>query len=492
MSTPLGREWDKPWHKRVAKLDESIFLGPLLGATPTGNRLYQSGLIDHPHCRFCGFIHENIQHLTTDCKGVGQRIGFSFSPLDNQPQWNSHGIYEVPTWILQAMQNDTGPTMPTDNYDDVSIVWTDGSAINPAMTFARTLGSSVIGANGEVLFSTGWKDCWGCSFKAELIAIQAAIKMTTNRLTICTDCKSIVNSFNCIQQGSSIPDNIAYKSIWDEIFEMGGRDRITLRWIKAHQIDHKQWQSATIDQIRNFQADNEAKRQAMLHSPVPSNYRNSIVTHLHFRRHWLTKLTLLLSENKIEVSQEDEQVQEPIQLTEDADEVTNRFPKWDWGLQQGVYQWKMSQQHFPPPRSWKFSDELWRCTLNFFQSLQWRTDPQATLSIYEVAFVFFQQCRCCPPEINQNTAGNFLVLPGWLRHCLREYKKLGICVEPPGCEFQPRRATFSGARFPYGRWVGGRIFVSGQCLRALANFILHLPNQGRAAQDWAQCLSRIP
>ena len=489
---PLGREWDKPWHKRVAKLDEAILLGPLLGATPTGNRLYQSGLIDQPHCRFCGFSHENIQHLTRDCKEVQKRIGQPCMPFDNQPQWESHGIYEVPMHILQAMQNDTGPTMPLNNRDDVDMVWTDGSAINASITFARTLGSAVIAANGEVLYSVGWKDCWGCSFKAELIAIQAAIRITTRRTTICTDCKSIVKSFNMMVASDNIPDTIAYKTIWEDIFQNGGKDRISLRWIKAHQVDNGHWESASRDQILNYQADQEAKRQATLQSPVSCNYRDSVVTHLYFRRHWLTKLSLLLAETKIEAKQDEQQEVDEAGIEEDGDDVKNRFPKWDWGLQPAVYHWKMSQENFLPPRSWKFSTELWQCTLRFFQRLQWRVDADASLSIYEVAFIFFRQSRCCPPEINQNTAGNFLVLPGWLRHCLREYKKMKINVAPPNCEFQPRKATFCGARFPYGRWVGGRAFLGDHELRALGSFILSLPNGGRAASDWAQSLNRVP
>ena len=30
----------------------------------------------------------------------------------------------------------------------------------------------------------------------------------------------------------------------------------------------------------------------------------------------------------------------------------------------------------------------------------------------------------------KETAGNFLVLPGWLRHCLRVFRKCGIRVAP--------------------------------------------------------------
>ena len=229
---PLGREWDKPWHRKVLKLDEALLLGPLLGATPTGNRLYQSGLIDHPKCRFCGFSHENIQHLATDCEGIQQRIGKTLSPFEDQPHWDTHGIYEVPLHILHAMQNDSGPTMPSAVFEDHQVVWTDGSAVNASLTFARTLGSAVISQCGEVLFSAGWKDCWGCSFKAELIAVQAAVRMTTSSLVICTDCKlAVVRTFERLLSEERIPDNLAYRTIWEDIFQCGGRDRIQFRWV---------------------------------------------------------------------------------------------------------------------------------------------------------------------------------------------------------------------------------------------------------------------
>ena len=77
---PLGRDWDKPWRSKLGGYDESIFLGPLLGAIPTGNRLYRANLQEHQRCRFCDHNHEDIIHLTSGCPGIQQKLGKVFTP----------------------------------------------------------------------------------------------------------------------------------------------------------------------------------------------------------------------------------------------------------------------------------------------------------------------------------------------------------------------------------------------------------------------------
>jgi len=85
----------------------------------------------------------------------------------------------------------------------------------------------------------------------------------------------------------------------------------------------------------------------------------------------------------------------------------------------------MSQQEHEPPKTWKFSRKLWKTSLQFFKELRWRVGEDTGLSVYELSYIFFRRFRICPPEINKGTAGNFLVLPGWLRHCLRFLESVG-------------------------------------------------------------------
>ena len=94
-------------------------------------------------------------------------------------------------------------------------------------------------------------------------------------------------------------------------------------------------------------------------------------------------------------------------------------------LLQLICNWSMSQQEHEPPKTWKFSRKLWKTSLQFFKELRWRVGEDTGLSVYELSYIFFRRFRICPPEINKGTAGNFLVLPGWLRHCLGFLESVG-------------------------------------------------------------------
>ena len=217
--------------------------------------------------------------------------------------------------------------------------------------------------------------------------------------------------------------------------------------------------------------------------------------HLQLKRSWLTRLSLLLSTKKSDADVanvdswgRDDDIPESSQVKP----INDLYPKWDWNLPKEIYSWRMLQVDASPPKSWTFTQELWNITLQFFKDLQWRCDDNTGLSIYELSFHFYRRFRICPPEINKGTANSFLVLPGWLRHCLRTFKKCGIQVAPDGISFEPRKALYAGAYFPYGRWCGARVFVESHDLRSLANFILSLPGGGKSAADWNRRLSSIP
>ena len=494
---PLGRDWDKPWRTKLCGFDETIFLGPLLGASPTGNRLYKANIQNHQRCRFCEHYHEDIIHLTSECPGIQKTLGKVSAPLDEQYQWDSHGIFEVPRWLVSAMQNSQGPALPDFQRDDIQTVWTDGSVVNPNFVFAKTLGIAIIDQSGQIIYSTGWRDILGCSFKAELVALHCAVVCIRGPLTVCVDCKSLRNIFDEVKALGFIPDNLAYKEIWCNIFDKCGfqqRCRLHIRWVKAHQIDHGVHRHPSNDQVLNQIADVEARKQASDKNPVPRNFYESVKWHLQLKRKWLTKLSHLLATTRDpegDETQSWERVENIPEMSQDKT-ASDCFPKWDWNLPIEIYTWSMNQNYVEPPKGWTFSRELWNISLRFFQSLRWRIDDQTGVSIYELSFHFFRQFRICPPEINKDTAGNFLVLPGWLRHCLRTFKKCGIVVAPNGIQFDPRKALFAGAYFPYGRWKGARVFVEGRDLLSLANFILSLPDGGKSAASWNRGLNSIP
>lgn len=234
------------------------------------------------------------------------------------------------------MQNSNGPVLPDFHRDDIHVVWTDGSVCNPNYTFAKSLGASVIDQFGQVIHSTGWCDAWGCSFKAELVALHCAVVAIGGTLTVSVDCKSLRNAFDEIRLLGSVPDNVAYKDLWVKIFQLCGFQehcRISIRWIKAHQIDHNRGGGGSQDQILNQVADVEARRQADLNSPVPKNFYESIKWHLNLERKWLCELSLLMSSTKDEsIDGAGQTCDREVDLPESSQgkAVVELFPKWDW------------------------------------------------------------------------------------------------------------------------------------------------------------------
>jgi len=60
-----GLQW------KIKGLDPHVVVGPMVGACPTGDRLYKGGLLDTPKCRFCDCCDkEDIRHLTCECTGI--------------------------------------------------------------------------------------------------------------------------------------------------------------------------------------------------------------------------------------------------------------------------------------------------------------------------------------------------------------------------------------------------------------------------------------
>ena len=266
---PFGRRWAQPWYFRKRPLNEEFFLGPFTGAVPTKDRLFKSELAKDPHCRFCQHKHEDQEHLSSGCPGVASKLGNCKCPLEQQPNWDAHGIFEVPHFLISSTLQD-GFSIPETQLvftDKRNItVWCDGSVVNGDHSFSRSLGAAVVSPDGQTLASYGWRDMWGESFKAEVVAIKLAVGLTEGLITVVTDCKSAVKVAKTLQQLGYVPDHFAHRDLWRSIFEAvgyGNNSRLFLRWMKAHQVDSKhKFASASHDQRMNKIADSEAKRMA--------------------------------------------------------------------------------------------------------------------------------------------------------------------------------------------------------------------------------------
>ena len=152
----------------------------------------------------------------------------------------------------------------------------------------------------------------------------------------------------------------------------------------------------------------------------------------------------------------------------------------------------MSQLVIRSPKDWKYSADLWKISIEFLQGLQWRSHQEAGLSCYEVAALFWIRTSTCPPAMYNCEQGRFSALPNWIRHLLRTIKKLKVDCFPAGDEWQARKCLYLSHTFPYGRWMGGRIWMSRDESLRIARFISSLPNGGKTAADWDVVMASFP
>ena len=494
----------KPWWTYKFPFDENFYLGPLTGALPTANRLYKAELADSPCCRFCGAPSETIQHLT-ECIKVAEVLGPQTCPMESQPQWKTHGIMEVPQHLVDAMKQEPDPpTMVFRNPGSNITLWTDGSVVGGHHMFSRSLGFAVIDHNGSVVCAQGFRDLWATSFKAELLgvlfALKASIPHVTGSITVVTDCWSLVKRARKLQQLTEVPLNTPYWKIWNEIFDLvqfGNRSRLIMKWIRAHQADGDQ-RAANFDQQMNRVADNVAKNCALEAAPLAPSVIASYKAHLHFSRVWLVKLSKLVGENRLQssdniVNDNSELVVSPGEIVDThLQSMKDRFVKWPWDDNESLYNWAMNAQILPKPKTWAHSDFWWSTMWNFFQKLKWIQGDGMGMSIYELAFRFWQESKLVPPEVTSKSGDSFMLLVLWVRHFIREAKKVKAVLFPPSVVYEPRKVWYASHTFPYGRFLNGRIFASNSHLHSFASWMIKLPNGGKKAADWTQSLNSLP
>ena len=500
LSTP--REPRMPW--KLQGLDVSILAGPLTGACQTANRLFKAGLLDTPKCRFCNqCLYEDIRHLATSCQGIRQRLGNPGEIFPDQPNFLTRGLFEIPSFVVESWKRSLEhPVIPPTVFQHETVrVWGDGSVYNGEHFYTRTLGCAGIGQQGDVIFSHGWHDPLGCSFKAEMRALLYSLKIFGGPLHFYTDCQSIVGVWSFIEVSDPLPDNLAYREDWLVIKNLavhGHVSRLTLEWVRAHQVD-RNGAEMTISQRNNKLADYEAKRCAQRSSPIPNQLVQSWKFYVRNQWIWLCKLTKLIQMQKY-ASNTDEtgvsdldgvlpDISNP-QLHQEQLQFQNRFCKWDWMVDSRQYNWQMVQGELVPLKSWKFSLSLWNEAVGFFQQLSWRVGDVST-SIYTLAFLFWHRTQRVPPVIVKDTEGKFSLIVQWLRQVFKDLSKLQVKACPNQVTFLPRTTLFSSQFFPCGTFQGGRIWMSDRERLSFAKFVAALPSTGRSAKAWAVQLQTL-
>lgn len=243
------------------------------------------------------------------------------------------------------------------------------------------------------------------------------------------------------------------------------------------------------NKIADFAARKKAKEAAPISHTTVASWR----AHIRHHRVWLCKLSKLIQSAKtstngdtdIEAAEQPEN-NEDVPAAEEGElqRLTNRFCKWDWNISSDNFSLAMERIDIPPPKKWMHSAEWWYRSVRFVQNLRWR-QCDGSSSAYELAFNFWYENRMTPPTLYKKSTGVFVLLVDWVRHVMRELKKLSVAVFPEFVDFKPRAASWVSQYFPYGTFQGGRFYSSPECKVAFARLVCNLPNGGKTPKDWA-------
>eukprot|EP00438_Fugacium_kawagutii_P002017 Skav204964 [mRNA] locus=scaffold3912:163221:165989:+ [translate_table: standard] len=496
---PPGTRFE-PW-RRMSGYDPAIVPGFLTGAAPTSDRLFHANLCGSQQCRWCGAEKETIHHLAGNCEKVNQLLGCPLLPFSDQPNLATHGIFEVPQALLSQniCQWNGDDLPPCQHSEDQVTVWGDGSIANADHFYSRTMGFAVVDASGAVLYKCGVHDPMACSFKAELLALVAAVRLRGPNIHYVTDCKSLRDTFRMILQLGYVPLNLSFAHWWNEIFaSTGHRDRcqLVITWIRAHQFDRSR---AGIDvlHLHNLFADAAAREAAVGACPVSHRsvkaWRQILVNH----QAWLCRLMKLISAQK----DVDNATVEPVDgngLNAASDgepleqQLRNKYSSWEWDTPIAHFDWQCGMVQPVPPTSWKFSQQAWDETCRFFLSLRWRTSPDDRTSVYQLAYQFWKFTPCIPPAIDSKHTGLFLLFVDWIRYFLRISSAAGFNFLPGAVRYDGRRIMYSNGYFPKGTFFGATALMSASDRTCFAKFLFLNPSVSRGAKGWAIAMASIP
>eukprot|EP00438_Fugacium_kawagutii_P027849 Skav201822 [mRNA] locus=scaffold1071:375456:377057:+ [translate_table: standard] len=467
-------------------VDDAVIPGPMTGCLQTADRLYQAGMLDSPRCRWCGHQEEDIHHLSGECEGIKEILGQPATFFPDQPHFLSHGLWEVPKFLIDAARKASAkaPANLIDlNPEFYRTFYVQGSATNCDHFFSRTLGFAACDEDGQQIFSHGFIDPFGSSFKAALLALWNLCCRFPGKATIFTSNKALVNVWDQLSGNDNVPSNIAFHDIWDHLLfkakDSGFRVKVIFRRSGR----------GTLDMVRRtMDFANKAATEA---APVSGTVVRSWRWHVNVQRVWLCKLSKLAQACKHDA--QPQQQDEADEVENEAElSFQNRFVKWDWNLPQSVFNWTPIQQQIPVPGSWPHDAAWWHNTVNFFQQIHWRTGELAAccFSVFELAFLFWIRTRLIPPATNEESNGTFMLLVNWLRCFLRTID-LSLIL-PGNAQFRAKQKSWCSQTFPKGTLMGVRAYLTSTEMHKFAHFVSSLSNNGKSIADWTISIVNLP
>lgn len=193
--------------------------GILTGACPTANRLHQSNKVDSPACRFCKHQHETIQHLAQDCKGVHELLGNPGNNFPSQPHFLSHGIMEVPQFLLDVVAHSPQEPSPARWDRPEHVVFGGASIANAQHFFSRTMASVVLSVEGNVLSDFVTTSPSASLYEAEILAVVMACRSGVNCLHFITSSVFLKNQWTQLCTAGHVDESIQFANWWKIIWD---------------------------------------------------------------------------------------------------------------------------------------------------------------------------------------------------------------------------------------------------------------------------------
>eukprot|EP00438_Fugacium_kawagutii_P029833 Skav200959 [mRNA] locus=scaffold448:329179:329937:- [translate_table: standard] len=244
-------------------------------------------------------------------------------------------------------------------------IWGDGSMVNTDHFYSKTMGFAVVDDTGEVLYKCGMHDPMACSYKAEMCALRAAIKLRGPFIHYVTDCKTLRDTFRVICDAGAVPLNVSFAHWWEEIFQatgFGNQCLLTMQWIRAHQFDQSLVGIDTCH-LHNLFADRAARAAAIEACPVAHQtvkaWKRILINH----QAWLCRLMKLISAQKdLDCAANGP----PVVASDEGDssasleqQLRNKFSAWEWDTPLQQFDWQCDLCQIPGrPSAWNFSDEM--------------------------------------------------------------------------------------------------------------------------------------
>ena len=476
---------------------KAFFDSVRVGCQLTNDRLFRAGLVDNPKCRLCNAPKESWEHLVHECTGVSSVLP---RPADHDfgANFAQFGLYAHPRAVaMQRLRvSSTGESSQLFDPQYRDIVWTDGSVQWNTYFWLASGAYSIVAENAEVLECGPVRHWELCAYTTELFAIVRAIKRATCRLLIRSDCLSVVNQFQDLLTFVEVPNHWAHRPWWNEILEIVQVRRcqhshpVIVEWIPSHVLEDvpvhlvteslaQQHGSTYLDVVNNRRADRSANDEAVKCSAIHPQDQRRLENAILHRQEWLVIVSHMLEVHK---PAQPDVVAQPV--VDNPASHLYRFPLWPWNAVVENYTWKPKIPKFlPVPHKWPHELEDWKYFREFFMQLHWRIDDNFSVSVVELACIFWW--RGFKHSQLEASISLYMHLITTFRAMLKHLQPSELC-QPFPCGVDTKRNKSCGRELPKGIFHGVDVLMSDDERFRL----IHIFDEGagRALSSWDSLL----